>query len=94
MTQTAWGVRPGVGALIRTTSGHSLIVLGYDEDRLTILDGNGNGKGLVAIRVITWNMLSFRAKYIIQPSQEYFEELYPEEAGEQISAWTEERLHF
>ena len=91
---TDWGVRPGVGALIRTSSGHSLIVLGYDEERLTILDGNGNGKGLVAIRVMTWNMLSFRAKFIIQPTQEHFEELYPEESGKQISARTEERLHF
>ena len=65
-----WGVHPGVGALVRTQCGHSLIVLGYDEERITILDGNGNGKGLVAIRVITWDRIGFRAQYIIQPKLE------------------------
>ena len=75
---TAWGVNPGVGALVRTQCGHSLIILGYDEERITILDGNGNGKGLVAIRVITWDRIAFRAKYIIQPKQSYLDATYPE----------------
>lgn len=89
---TAWGVNPGVGALIRTQCGHSLIVLGYDEERLTILDGNGNGKGLVSIRVITWDRMGFRASYIIQPNQEHLEKLYPqaaEQAALTLSAITE-----
>ncbi len=73
---TAWGVRPEPGALIRTRCGHSLIVLDYDEEFVTILDGNGNGRGLVAIRKMKWNHQSFRAKYIIQPTDEYFESLY------------------
>ena len=72
----AWGVRPEPGALIRTQCGHSLIVLGYNEEGITILDGNGNGKGLVAIRVMAWNHQCFRAKYIIQPNQEYYDSLY------------------
>ena len=72
----AWGVRPEPGALIRTRCGHSMIVLDYDEEGLTILDGNGNGKGLVAIRQIKWNFQSYRAKYIIQPTQTYFDSLY------------------
>ena len=72
----AWGVRPEPGALIRTRCGHSLIVLHYDEEGLTILDGNGDGKGLVAIRQMKWNHQCFRAKYIIQPTQEYFDSLY------------------
>ena len=72
----AWGVRPEPGALIRTQCGHSLIVLDYNEEGLTILDGNGDGKGLVAIRVMAWNYQSFRAKYIIQPNQEHFDSLY------------------
>lgn len=71
-----WGVRPEPGALIRTRCGHSLIVLDYDEEYLTILDGNGNGKGLIAIRKMKWNHQSFRAKYIIQPTQTYFDSLY------------------
>ncbi len=73
---TAWGVRPEPGALIRTRCGHSLIVLNYDEEYITILDGNGNGKGLVAIRKMKWNHQSFRAKYIIQPRVDHFDNLY------------------
>ena len=72
----AWGVRPEPGALIRTQCGHSLIVLGYDEEKITILDGNGNGKGLVSIRIMDWNYQGFRAKYIIQPKQGYYDSLY------------------
>ena len=72
----AWGVRPEPGALIRTQCGHSMIVLGYNEEGITILDGNGNGKGLVSIRVMAWNYQCFRAKYIIQPNQDYFDSLY------------------
>jgi hypothetical protein len=73
---TAWGVRSEPGALIRTRCGHSLIILDYDEEGLTFLDGNGNGKGLIAIRQIKWGHQSFRAKYIIQPDQAYFDSLY------------------
>ena len=72
----AWGVRPEPGALIRTRCGHSLIILDYDADGVTILDGNGNGKGLVAIREMKWDHQDFRAKYIIQPNQMYFDMLY------------------
>lgn len=72
----SWGVRPGPGALIRTRCGHSMVILGYDAEGLIILDGNGNGKGLVAIREMTWESQSFRAKYIIQPTQMYFDILY------------------
>ena len=78
----AWGVRPEPGALIRTQCGHSLIVLDYNEEGITILDGNGNGKGLVAIRAMAWNYQSFRAKYIIQPKQEYFDKLYSDAGSE------------
>jgi hypothetical protein len=74
----AWGVRPEPGALIRTQCGHSLIVLDYNEEGLVILDANGNGKGLVAIREMAWNYQSFRSKYIIQPNQEHFDSLYGE----------------
>ena len=76
---TAWGVRPGVGALVRTRGGHSMIILGYDEERMIILDGNGDGKGLVSIRVRTWDRIYDRAKYIIQPKQEHMDALYPDD---------------
>jgi len=71
-----WGVRPEPGALIRTRCGHSLVILDYDAEGVTILDGNGNGKGLVAIREMKWDHQDFRAKYIIQPTQMYFDILY------------------
>lgn len=72
-----WGVHPGVGALIRTRSGHSMIVLGYDAEKLTILDGNGDGRGLVSIRVRTWDRVGDTVKYIIQPEQSHIDTLYP-----------------
>jgi hypothetical protein len=71
-----WGVRPEPGALIRTRCGHSMVILDYDQEGVTILDGNGNGRGLVAIRKMKWDSQGFRAKYIIQPSQTYFDILY------------------
>ena len=71
-----WGVRPEPGALVRTRCGHSLVILDYDSEYVTILDGNGNGKGLIAIRRMKWNHQTFRAKYIIQPTQTHFDMLY------------------
>lgn len=70
-----WGVRQGVGALIRA-SGHSMIVLGYDEETLTILDGNSNGRGLVSISEKTWDEYGGYVEYIIQPTDSHYEDLY------------------
>lgn len=72
----AWGVRPAVGALIRA-DGHSMIVLGYDAQILTILDANGNGNGLVSIRIRTWDEVKFNVEYIIQPKADFYSEAYP-----------------
>ena len=71
----AWGVRQGVGALVRA-SGHSMIVLGYDEQTLTILDGNGNGNGLVAVRTQSWDHYGTYVEYIVQPKEAYYAALY------------------
>ena len=53
------------GAYIRTTGnsngsyssskGHSMIVLAYDAERITVLEGNADGRGLVRITVLTWD---------------------------------------
>ena len=74
----SWGVRDGVGALIRA-DGHSMIVMDYDEEQLTILDGNGDGndKGLISLRVRSWDEINFTVSYIIQPKEDYFNLLYP-----------------
>lgn len=60
---TAAKVMPG--AYLRTTgdangeyngsNGHSLIVLGYNEDGLTILEGNADNRGLIRIASYTWD---------------------------------------
>ena len=70
-----WGVRQGIGALVRA-SGHSMIVLGYDQNTFTVLDGNGNGAGLVAIREYPWDYLSSYVEYIIQPKEAHYDALY------------------
>lgn len=71
----AWGVRQGVGALIRA-SGHSMIVLGYDADTLTILDGNGDGAGLVSISERSWDRVYGYVEYIVQPKEAHYSELF------------------
>lgn len=70
----AWGVRQGVGALIRA-SGHSMILLGYNADTITVLDGNGDGNGLVAIRVLPWEKAYGSVSYIIQPKEAFYSAL-------------------
>ena len=73
----AWGVRQGVGALIRA-SGHSMILLDYDEDTITILDGNSDGKGRVSICTRSWEKFAdyYYISYIIQPKDSYYSKLY------------------
>jgi len=72
----AWGVRNAVGALIRA-NGHSMIVMGYDENTLTILDGNGDKQGLISLRIRKWSEINFSVSYIIQPKEDYYYSLYP-----------------
>ncbi len=87
------GVR--CGAYIRTTpnkngsytgsTGHSIIVLAYNESHITYLEGNANGNGLARITKETWSEfnsgeLSGRSRYIchvVQPTDEKFDEFYP-----------------
>jgi hypothetical protein len=72
----AWGVRQGTGALVRA-SGHSFIVLHYDEEGLTYLDGNGDGQGLVAINKEPWEKVFYSyVYYIIQPKEAHYGALY------------------
>ena len=87
------GVR--CGAYLRTTGnsdgsyssnvGHSMIVLAYDQDAITYLEGNGDGNGLIRVTVRSWEdfnlrQLSGRQRYIahmVQPTEEMYETLYP-----------------
>lgn len=71
----AWGVRPMPGALIRI-SGHSMILLHYDADTITIMDGNSDGNGLVAIWTYSWDRMGDYVEYIIQPESSHYAKLY------------------
>ncbi|MBE6812346.1 MAG: hypothetical protein E7523_05640 [Ruminococcaceae bacterium] len=86
------GVR--CGAYMRTTAnadgtyngdyGHSFIILSYNSSLITLLEGNGDGNGLVRIASMTWDefnatMLSGKSRYIchvVQPTNTYYDNLY------------------
>ena len=87
------GVR--CGAYLRTTGnsdgsyssnvGHSMIILAYDKDTITYLEGNGDGNGLIRVAIRTWDdfnlrQLSGRGRYIahmVQPTEEFYQSQYP-----------------
>jgi len=72
-----WGVRSGVGALVRV-GGHSFVVLRYTSSTLTYIDGNGDAKGLVAVRNVSWGYWgNYSIEYITQPKQSTMNSLYP-----------------
>ena len=72
-----WGVRDDAAVYIREGN-HSIIVLHYNEDYITYVDGNGNGKGLIAIRKEAWkrskgaNIYDQKPSLIVQPTTSYF----------------------
>ena len=86
------GVR--VGAYVRTTANkdgsfnggkaHSFVILGYNEDYVTYIDGNSDGKGLVRVNKMTWSELNKwqttgrgrRICHVVQPTDNYYESLY------------------
>ena len=73
----AWGVRQGVGAMLRA-AGHSMIVLGYDENKLITLEGNVSN-GLVCVRERSWDQVENKYssfEFIMQPKEEYMQEHY------------------
>ena len=89
-----WGVRNDLPVYIRIGSdgggdGHSILVLTYDKDYITYLDGNGDGNGLIAIRKEPWvnkfdsytgsNIYARKISYIVQPKDSY----YPNEGQSQ-----------
>ncbi len=87
------GVR--CGAYLRTTAnssgsfsgsyGHSMLILAYDAETVTYLEGNGDGNGLVRVVRRDWagfnrSMLTNKGRYVchvIQPTEEYYQANYP-----------------
>ncbi len=72
-----WGVRSDAAVYIREGN-HSVVVLHYDENYITYVDGNGDGKGLVALRKEAWkrgsgtNIYNSKPSLIVQPKESYF----------------------
>ncbi len=82
------------GAYLRTTEnqdgsyngskGHSLIILSYNENEITYIEGNGEGKGYVRGAILSWadfnaRQLSGRNRiicHVVQPTQAYYEQKY------------------
>lgn len=87
------GVR--CGAYLRTTNnsdgsyssnvGHSMIILTYDSETITYLEGNADGNGLIRVAIRTWDdfnlrQLSGRGRYIshmVQPTDEFYDAQFP-----------------
>lgn len=88
------GVRSG--AYLRTTCnsngeynsnvGHSMIILAYDSQKITYLEGNADGAGLIRVTIRDWAdfnkaQLSGRNRYIshmVQPTDEYYQAQFPQ----------------
>lgn len=72
-----WGVRDDAAVYIREGN-HSVVVLHYDENYITYIDGNGDGKGLIALRKEAWkrgsgsNLYNSKPSLIVQPKESYF----------------------
>ncbi len=72
-----WGVRNDAVVYIREGN-HSFVVLHYDQDYITIADGNGDGKGLIAVRKQPWkrvtgtDIFNQKPSLIVQPTYAYF----------------------
>lgn len=82
------------GAYVRTTAnadgsfngsnGHSFLILSYNANEITVLEGNGNGKGLIDMRVLTWaefnrSYMSGSNRYLchlIQPTKSNYNSWY------------------
>lgn len=94
------------GAYVRTTSnskgtyngsnGHSFIVLSYNANKITYLEGNADGHGLVKITTRDWkdfnkNQLTRKSRYIchvVQATEKYYNSLYSPSSGSGETAKT------
>lgn len=80
----------GFGALLRTTankdgsyngnSGHSIIILKYDQKGITYLEGNGDGNGIIRVTERSWDTFNsasvsgrgYKISFIVQPTEDYW----------------------
>lgn len=74
-------------------NGHSLIILSYDREGISYLEGNSDNHGLVSVTESTWEefnytiltRLSRKVCYIIQPAKSYYDTLYYKPGKVQLS---------
>jgi hypothetical protein len=67
-----------------SNGGHSLIILSYDQDTISYIDGNSNGRGLVAVTRESWkdfnkrqlSGISRRIHLLVQPKATYYDKMY------------------
>ena len=84
----------GCGAYVRTTGnhdfsyntvdGHSFILLTYDEETITFLEGNSDYHGLVALKNYTWE--EFNTYRLINPDRRLSYVIQPNSTKDTISA--------
>ena len=82
-TFQAAGIRQEAGTLLRTST-HALILLGYDQNGLSVVHGNADGQGIVRIDHYTWS--NFNAdwlsgvgktmSYFVQPTDAHYYKNY------------------
>lgn len=68
-----------------------MIILAYDSETVTYLEGNADGNGLIRVTVRTWSdfnkrQLSGRGRYIshmVQPTDDFYDAMYPSCGHEQ-----------
>ena len=76
----------------------SFVILGYNEEYVTYIDGNSDGRGLVRVNKMTWKELNKwqttgrgrRICHVVQPTDKYFNSLYGAKNALSGSSKTEE----
>ncbi len=75
---------PNASGAYSSSGGHSMIVLSYSWDKITVLEGNADGNGQVRITTFTWSEFNSSQLYgkgrylchVVQPTYAYYNALY------------------
>lgn len=75
---------PNASGKYSSSGGHSMIILSYNASKITVLEGNADGYGLVRITSFTWSefnqsQLYGKGRYlchVVQPKNAYYNALY------------------
>lgn len=75
---------PSVSGLYNSCDGHSMIILGYNEDGVTVQEGNALGHGEISVQTFSWErfnnrFLEGKGRYIahvVQPCDYYYQQQF------------------